>query len=313
MQIQYDRSAHSVHLKERETMHYLQEKLAVGSIIKRAIAVGLMCAAVGGVAAQNADKQPDTNGPSGNGVNNPLIMAMAWKQTAAEYKALYHQAFNIARMQVERALATKKPGDKPLAIVTDMDDTIIQAANYWGYLINNNKDFFDDPIWDEWIPENLVTPAPGALEFLNFCKANNVEVFYVTSREQGPRTFEYAMGHLKVNGFPYADEKHLTVLRDTSNKEKRQIEIGQNYDIVVFLGDNLNDFRRIYYVKDIDERARLMEQDKHLFGQKFIILPNPTDGHWIRAIFGDSEPPATDANREILKKAATRSHWNRLK
>ena len=40
-----------------------------------------------------------------------------------------------------------------------------------------------------------------------------------------------------------------------------------------------------------------------------IIFPNPTDGHWIRAIFGDSEPPPSDHNRIILKQAATRSAW----
>ena len=26
------------------------------------------------------------------------------------------------------------------------------------------------------------------------------------------------------------------------------------------------------------------------FLAKFVIFPNPTDGHWIRAIFGESEP-----------------------
>ena len=40
-----------------------------------------------------------------------------------------------------------------------------------------------------------------------------------------------------------------------------------------------------------------------------IIFPNPTDGHWMAAIFGESEPPATDANRETLKKTASRSAW----
>jgi predicted secreted acid phosphatase len=33
-------------------------------------------------------------------IENNLMMAMAWKQTAAEFRALYHQGFNIARMRV---------------------------------------------------------------------------------------------------------------------------------------------------------------------------------------------------------------------
>jgi hypothetical protein len=30
-----------------------------------------------------------------------------------------------------------------------------------------------------------------------------------------------------------------------------------------------------------------------------------TDGHWIRAIFGESEPPANDGNRKKFEEAAT--------
>ena len=80
--------------------------------------------------------------------------------------------------------------------------------------------------------------------------------------------------------------------------------------VVAMLGDNLNDCKRKYYVKDVDERAKLMEEDKDQFGRKFIIFPNPTDGHWVRAIFGDSEPPATAANRETFKRAASKSAWD---
>ncbi|MGN8793398.1 hypothetical protein [Acidaminococcus fermentans] len=63
----------------------------------------------------------------------------------------------------------------------------------------------------------------------------------------------------------------------------------------------------MYYVKDVDQRNALMEKDKELFGRKFVILPNPTDGHWVRAIFGESEPAPTKQNRKTWKKAATRT------
>ncbi|MEQ8207517.1 MAG: hypothetical protein RIA65_15195, partial [Woeseia sp.] len=68
--------------------------------------------------------------------------------------------------------------------------------------------------------------------------------------------------------------------------------------------------RRDYYVKDVDERMALMERDRVDWGDKFILLPNPTDGHWVRAIFGESEPMPTAANRARLKQAATRLAWN---
>ena len=256
-------------------------------------------------------QESNTLGSSKDGVDNALLYAVAWKQTAAEYRALYYQGYNVARMHVESALASHKEGDKPLAVVTDMDDTVLQPLEYWGYLVENNKDFFDDPVWDAWIPTNGVIAAPGAKAFFDYCAENNIEVFYITSREQGENTYAYALEHLKHLDFPYADEDHLTVFRDTSNKEGRQNEIMTDYDVVVFLGDNLNDFRRKYYIKgDVDARIAAMEEDKALFGEKYILFPNPTDGHWMAAIFGQSEPEANDANRLKMKEAATKMAWD---
>lgn len=243
--------------------------------------------------------------------NNILTMAVAWKQTSAEYKALYHQGFNMAKKYVDEALKKRKQGDKPLAIITDVDDTVLSSVNYWGYLIENGIDFFDDAIWDEWVPQNKFIPTAGASEFLDYCKKNKVEVFYVTSRNQGEKTYEYITGNLKAVNFPYVDKEHLIVLMDTLNKEKEQVKIAEKYNVIVYLGDNLNDFKRTYYVKDVDERSSLMEKDKELYGVKYIIFPNPTDGHWIRAIFGDSEPPANDENRVKWEEAAKKNKWQK--
>jgi 5'-nucleotidase (lipoprotein e(P4) family) len=241
---------------------------------------------------------------------NPLIYALAWKQTSAEYRALYHQGFNIARLHVENALAQRREGSKPLAVVTDVDDTVLHVLSYWGHLVNNNKDFFEDPVWDKWVAQDLVTAAPGALEFLQFCVANNVDVFYVTSRDQGEATLDIALSNLRSVGAPQVNEQHVTALRESSNKEIRQDEIMQTHEVVVMLGDNLNDFRRKYYIRaDVDARIAAMEEDSHLFGIEYVLFPNPTDGHWLAAIFGDSEPPASAANREILRAAAARSAW----
>ena len=55
-----------------------------------------------------------------------------------------------------------------------------------------------------------------------------------------------------------------------------------------------------------------MERDREDFGKTFILFPNPTDGHWVRAIFGESEPAATDENRQVLKTAASRNAWGGL-
>ena len=242
-------------------------------------------------------------------IENNLLMAMAWKQTAAEFRALYHQGFNIARMRVEIALAQKQDDSLPLAVISDVDETLLLANDYWGYLITQGQDFFDDASWDRWIEENRAVASPGALEFLNFCMSNSVEIFYVTNRDQGEATVQLAIENLNAVGFPLVDTAHLRVLRESSNKELVQQQIREDYEVVALLGDNLNDFARRYYSTDVDQRMSLMEQDKERYGRDYILFPNPTDGHWIRAIFGESEPAATDENRAILRRAATRAAW----
>jgi 5'-nucleotidase (lipoprotein e(P4) family) len=244
-------------------------------------------------------------------IENNLMMAMAWKQTAAEFRALYHQGFNMARMRVELAMAQQRANSRPLAIISDVDETLLLANEYWGYLIEQGQDFFDDASWDRWIAENRVVASPGALEFLNFCASNNVEIFYVTNRDQGENTVQLALDNLNAVGFPSVDTAHLRVLRESSNKEVVQQEIRESYEVVVLLGDNLNDFARRYYSTEVNQRLELMEEDSEKYGRDYILFPNPTDGHWIRAIFGESEPPASDANRATLRDAATRFAWER--
>lgn len=250
----------------------------------------------------------DSQSAAENSRNN-LMMAMAWKQTAAEFRALYHQGFNLARLRVELALAQRKDNSTPLAVISDVDETLLLANDYWGYLIEQGQDFFDDAIWDRWVAENRAVASPGALEFLRFCESNSVEVFYVSNRDQGETTDQLVIENLNAAGFPYVDKQHLRVLRESSDKEAVQQQIREDFEVVVLLGDNLNDFARKYYSTDVEQRLALMEEDKNRYGQQYILFPNPTDGHWIRAIFGESEPPASDENRSILKDAATLTAW----
>jgi 5'-nucleotidase (lipoprotein e(P4) family) len=271
-------------------------------VLVKALAISMALAAAMPALGQNANSNT-------RDIENNLMMAMAWKQTAAEFRALYHQGFNIARMRVEIALAQKQDDSLPLAIISDVDETLLLANDYWGYLINQGQDFFDDASWDRWIEENRAVASPGALEFLNFCVSNSVEIFYVTNRDQGETTVQLAIENLTAVGFPLVDTAHMRVLRESSNKELVQQQIREDYEVVALLGDNLNDFARRYYSTDVDQRMSLMEQDKDRYGRDYILFPNPTDGHWIRAIFGESEPAASDENRDILRRAATRAAW----
>ncbi len=237
---------------------------------------------------------------------NIYTVAVVWKALSAEYAALYYQGFNIARTKVEAALANK--GDKPLAVISDLDDTLISSAPYFQEQVARGENWFDDPLWDEMIASGECAATPGAVEFCQFCADNGVELFYVSSRNQEDDqelTDSYALAQLQKLGFPNADAEHLTMLLESSNKEEVQAGIAETHDVVVKLGDNLNGFNRSFYVNSPEERAELVEQQRASFGDEYVIFPNPTDGHWIRAIFGDSEPQDSPENRELWEKAAS--------
>jgi 5'-nucleotidase (lipoprotein e(P4) family) len=264
----------------------------------KAVTAAMLCGVV--LAGCTRDAAPVPEAPSGS---NALAMAVAWKQTAAEYDALYIQGFNVARMQVDRAL---RDGRKRLAVISDLDDTVLDTRDYWRDVLSAGVELFDDARWDDWVATNRVKATPGALEFLTFCRDAGVEVFYITSRDQGEKTRALALGNLVAAGLPFADEKHLTVVIESSDKEPRQRQIAQAHDVVVYLGDNLNDFRRSYYVTEIESRRARLGQDRDELGRRFVLFPNPTDGHWVRAIFGDSEPAPTPENLSRLHQAAGR-------
>lgn len=233
---------------------------------------------------------------------NLYTVATAWRVTAAERDMLYRQGFNTAKDRLDAALA--QPHERPLAIVSDIDDTVLSSDSYWEQLIAAGKQSFDDPMWDEWVEANGPTATPGSVEFLEYAQSQGVEVFYVSQRDQGERTQELGIANLEHAGLPFADDAHVTIQRDSSDKEGAQAEIAERYEVVLYLGDNLNDFARKYYVESVEERRGLAEEDAEEFGRKFILFPNPTDGHWIKAIFGDSEPADSSEYREGFREAA---------
>ncbi len=49
--------------------------------------------------------------------------AALWQQRSAEYKALCFQAYNIAKKRLDEEL--RKTVNKPLAIITDIDETVL--------------------------------------------------------------------------------------------------------------------------------------------------------------------------------------------
>lgn len=207
-----------------------------------------------------------------------LIQAVLWQEHAAEYRALSYQAYNTARWSLDKILERKSDYDKPLAVVTDIDETALNNSPYEGKLISTNKGY-SPSTWKEWIDAAEAKPIPGALDFFNYAKSKEVEVFYITNRKVGSE--KATLENLKNMGFPYADKAHLLLKKEgEKGKKARRDKIKETHNIVMLLGDNLSDFTAVFDAVGTKERNNVTDSLKELFGTKFIVLPNPMYGAW---------------------------------
>ena len=118
------------------------------------------------------------------------VQSILWVQHAAEYKALCYQAFNVAKFQLDKILSEGNNKGKPLAIVTDIDETIFNNSPYEAKLITDNVEYSHDT-WVEWEKLKKAKPIPGSLEFLNYAKSKGVQVFYISNISKASRRFNH--------------------------------------------------------------------------------------------------------------------------
>jgi len=214
-------------------------------------------------------------------VNNGKVWASLWQQRAAEYKALCFQAYNIARLRIDEAV--KHKGKKPLAIVTDIDETLLDNSPEDARAAINNQDF-DAKAWKNWTSKGIADTVPGAAAFFKYAAAKGVKVFYITNRDEDERPG--TLKNLQHFNLPNADNAHLLLKTKTSSKEARRQEVLKKYNIVLLCGDNLADFD-LLYDNHPTEQSREANTQKlwKQFGGRYIVLPNPSYGDFEGALF----------------------------
>ena len=214
-------------------------------------------------------------------VNDGKLFASAFMQRAAEYHALCLQAYNIARWRLDEIL--KQSSTKPKAIITDIDETILDNSADEVHRDLQGKGF--DPVeWNKWTAMAAADTIPGAFSFLKYAASKNVEIFYITNRDEKDK--EGTLKNLQKFNFPNADNAHLFVRQNTSSKEARRQQVMADHDVVLLLGDNLADFSSLYdNRKPMEERLKATQELSAQFGNRFIVLPNPIYGDWESAMY----------------------------
>ncbi|MCG6931340.1 MAG: 5'-nucleotidase, lipoprotein e(P4) family [Desulfofustis sp.] len=267
----------------------------ITSGLKTTIPVLLLALTLGGCAGK---MQPAEGTLSTRDLNEQLVMATLWMQAAAEFRALSYQAFNIATVNLDAFLGAYT-GSKPVAVIVDADETVLDNSAYEAFLIG--QDFgYSSATWDPWMAAAQAKAMPGAREFLDFAAAQGVEVFYVSNRKMVG--YEGTKKNLESLGFPFVDDKHLLLRTDSSDKQGRRDRVAADYEVALLLGDNLNDFSSDFAKKTVQQRFAETDKLRGKWGTRFIVLPNPVYGDWEGAVYSENWG-ASPAEKDRMRKS----------
>ena len=210
-------------------------------------------------------------------------MGLLWMRTSAEYRALAYQGYNVAMNAVKMAVTDPSHQRKPLAIVLDADETVVDNTKLMGESIANGNGRFDAPWWRQAVHQGKSQAMPGAVEFLNEVHKQGVEIFYVSNR-YAPVNLDVTIQNFKELGFPSVDKDHVLLFEKDSDKQPRFDMIAKKYYVVVYMGDNAGDFPIGTKGKTLAERNAIIDNHKEDFGTTFVVFPNPAYGSWVSAL-----------------------------
>ncbi|AUH00125.1 5'-nucleotidase, lipoprotein e(P4) family [Pectobacteriaceae bacterium CE70] len=208
-------------------------------------------------------------------LSNQSVLALNWFQESGEYQALCYQAFNTARSAFDNASAA--PGKKKVVVV-DLDETMLDNSLYSGWQVKHDQPF-DSKSWAKWIQAKQASAIPGAVQFANYVNSHGGKMVYISNRQQSE--FNDTRDNMIKLGFPGVSAQTVLLNTGNSNKQERFNAVkSAGNDIVLYIGDNLNDFGAATYHKENAERREFVRHNQIKFGTQFIVLPNPLYGDW---------------------------------
>jgi len=255
-----------------------------------------------------------------------LPLAELWTQTSAEHAALCLQAYNTAGDQFERwaslfqkrddGLAYLPGSDKPLAVILDLDETVLDNSGYQAFLYENNTSY-NSTTWALWaefqsINKKAGAPVEGSVEFLLKMEEMGITPLYVSNR--GAAQKEATIKTLKNLGLGMTDIESRVLLRQKGEalqeqeeeileagefdsetvreitegeggKEARRRLLRREYDVLAYFGDVYGDFEPFLALADstrarYEQRKESVVQNSERWGRTWFILPNPMYGSW---------------------------------
>ncbi len=224
----------------------------------------------------------------------PLVNPTLWMQSAAEYRAAALQTYAAAREALDAAL--KEESALPPAIILDLDETALDNSRFAARAIAKGTTFTFGDDWSAWVRESASSAIPGAQEFLAYARSRGVTPFYITNRTTDMDAATRA--NLQQLGFPL--EAHTLLLRglnETTDKTARRNSVEARYRVLLYLGDDLNDFTSASG-KSAEERAAIVDGAAQAWGTRWFVLPNAIYGSWKSAVSGVYSTPLDRRNSD---------------
>lgn len=265
----------------------------------RAIALSIILTACG--SNKSTTNEVATPPAPATPLSDQLLLSTLWVQHSLEAKYIYRQSYQQATDKTYENMKSYR-GKKPLAVILDLDETVLDNSPYEARLIRNGANYSPES-WSKWVNEAQADVIPGAREFLHDMEAHHIEVFYISNRRRD--FLEPTMQNLQKLELPFADPEHILLkTEDSSDKTERREMVKQGFKVVLLVGDQMGDFAEPQLINDMQSAS----SDHGTAGQDsiyqyFVLLPNPMYGSFESGIYGDNHG-LTNAEKTLLRKKA---------
>ena len=239
---------------------------------------------------------------------NDLLNATLWVSNSVEYKANTLAMYQLAKIRLDESIADKTwsatgqtdAADKPLAIIADADETLIDNGGYESWLIKVGQDY-SGKTYDAWTKAMAAKAIPGAVEFAKYADSKGVKVFYVTNRDATQE--EATRKNMEALGFPMGGNVDTFLMSKeqpdwSSKKGTRRDFVGKDYRVLLLFGDNYGDFSDDSGKSEAERLASLEANMAHV-GHDWIFIANPEYGSFESAPFGHDFKKSPDERRQL--------------
>jgi predicted secreted acid phosphatase len=251
-----------------------------------------------------------TTGSADSPAANDNLDAVLWLQSSTEYAAAALGTYAAATATLETLVASAPEQGRRMAVVLDVDETVLDNSSYQAQLIANDARY-ERESWDQWIALGAAPAVPGVVDFISKSQSLGVHVAFITNRACRARPGSDAacpqkaetLANLRDVGIDTASttlflrgdipsgacQDLLTPAEAadgvwSSDKTSRRACVALDHDIVMLFGDQLGDFTR--------EESAVAGQDvardyAERWGKSWFMLPNPTYGGWRPSASGE--------------------------